>query len=34
MKTLKAEEAHRKEYRDMADARTLIGRFLESVYNA
>lgn len=34
MKTLKAEEANRSEYRDVADPRTRIGRFLESVYNA
>jgi len=33
MKTLKHEEANRTEYRNLADARTRIGRFLESIYN-
>jgi putative transposase len=33
MKTLKHEEVHRTEYRNMADARARIGRFLESIYN-
>jgi transposase InsO family protein len=33
MKTLKHEEVHRTEYRNLADARTRIGRFLESIYN-
>ena len=33
MKTLKHEEVHRTEYRNLADARARIGRFLESVYN-
>jgi transposase InsO family protein len=33
MKTFKHEEAHRTEYRDLADARAQIGRFLEKVYN-
>ena len=33
MKTLKYEEVHRTEYRDLADARREIGRFIESVYN-
>jgi putative transposase len=33
MKTLKYEEVHRTEYRNLADARTRIGRFLESIYN-
>jgi transposase InsO family protein len=33
MKTLKYEEVHRSEYRDLADARRQIGRFIESVYN-
>jgi putative transposase len=33
MKTLKHEEIHRTEYRNLADARARIGRFLESVYN-
>lgn len=34
MKTLKQEEVHRTEYRDLADARAQIGKFLEKVYNA
>ena len=33
MKTLKYEEVHRTEYRNLADARARIGEFLESVYN-
>lgn len=33
MKTLKYEEVHRNEYRDLADARAAIHEFLESVYN-
>lgn len=33
MKTLKYEEVYRSEYRDIADARRGIGRFIESVYN-
>jgi transposase InsO family protein len=33
MKTLKHEEVHRTEYRDLADARAQIGTFLEKVYN-
>ena len=33
MKTLKAEEVYRQEYRDVAEARTLIAQFIESVYN-
>ena len=33
MKTLKYEEVHRTEYRNLADARARIGRFLESIYN-
>lgn len=33
MKTLKYEEVHRQEYRDLADARTSIEVFLERVYN-
>jgi transposase InsO family protein len=33
MKTLKAEEVWLKQYRDLADARSSIGRFLEDVYN-
>jgi transposase InsO family protein len=33
MKTLKHEEVHRNEYRDLAEARSEIGRFLEKVYN-
>jgi putative transposase len=33
MKTLKHEEVHRTEYRNLADARARIGHFLESVYN-
>ena len=33
MKTLKYEEVHRNEYRDLAEARAEIGAFLEKVYN-
>jgi len=33
MKTLKHEEVYRNEYRDLNDAHTCIGEFLESVYN-
>ena len=33
MKTLKYEEVHRNEYRDLAEARRDIGNFLEKVYN-
>jgi putative transposase len=33
MKTLKYEEVHRQEYRDLAEARASIGGFLEKVYN-
>ena len=33
MKTLKYEEVHRNEYRDMAEARNVIGTFLEKIYN-
>src|SRR5690348_15883032 len=33
MKTLKYEEVHRNEYRDLAEARREIGTFLEKVYN-
>ena len=33
MKTLKYEEVHRNEYRDLAEARSLIGEFLEKIYN-
>jgi putative transposase len=33
MKTLKYEEVHRNEYRDLAEARAVIGEFLEKVYN-
>lgn len=33
MKTLKSEEVHRNEYRDLADAKHRIGRFLVVVYN-
>jgi transposase InsO family protein len=33
MKTLKYEEVYRQEYRDLADARSCIERFLEKVYN-
>ena len=33
MKTLKYEEVHRNEYRDLAEARSAIREFLEKVYN-
>jgi putative transposase len=33
MKTLKYEEVHRNEYRNLAEARSLIGEFLEKIYN-
>lgn len=33
MKTLKSEEVYRTEYRDLAQARSRIGQFLERVYN-
>lgn len=33
MKTLKSEEVHRNEYRDLAEAHICIGEFIESVYN-
>ncbi len=33
MKTLKYEEVHRNEYRDLAEARASIRRFLEKIYN-
>jgi putative transposase len=33
MKTLKYEEVHRSEYRDLADAKSAIHEFLEKVYN-
>ena len=33
MKTLKYEEVHRNEYRDLAEAKAAIGTFLEKVYN-
>jgi len=33
MKTLKYEEVHRQEYRDLAEARASIGGFLKKVYN-
>jgi len=33
MKTLKYEEVYRQEYRDLPEARTLIERFIEKVYN-
>src|ERR1051326_3605995 len=33
MKTLKYEEVHRNEYRDLADARASIREFLERIYN-
>ena len=33
MKTLKAEEVYRQEYRDLAEARALIARFIDQVYN-
>jgi transposase InsO family protein len=33
MKTLKYEEVHRQEYRDLAEARTSMERFIEKIYN-
>jgi len=33
MKTLKAEEVYRQEYRDLAEARALIAQFIEEIYN-
>ena len=33
MKTLKYEEVHRNEYRDLTEARSLISAFLEKIYN-
>lgn len=33
IKTLKYEEVYRTEYRDLAEAKALIGQFLERVYN-
>jgi Integrase core domain len=33
LKTLKYEEVYRQEYRDLAEARASIERFLEKVYN-
>jgi transposase InsO family protein len=33
MKTLKTEEVYRQEYRNLAEARSSIGRFIEKVYN-
>ena len=33
MKTLKYDEVHRQEYRDLDEARSCIQRFLEKVYN-
>jgi putative transposase len=33
MKTLKAEEVYRQEYRDLNEARASIGRFIDKVYN-
>ena len=33
MKTLKYEEVYRQEYRDLAEARACIERFLEKIYN-
>jgi putative transposase len=33
MKTLKYEEVYRQEYRDLAEARSSIGQFIEKVYN-
>jgi transposase InsO family protein len=34
MKTLKYEEVYRQEYRDLADARASIDRFIDKIYNA
>jgi putative transposase len=33
MKTLKYDEVYRQEYRDLAEARSSIERFLEQIYN-
>jgi hypothetical protein len=33
MKTLKYEDVFRQEYRDLAEARTCLDRFIEKVYN-
>jgi putative transposase len=33
MKTLKYEEVYRQEYRDLADARASIDRFIDKIYN-
>ena len=33
MKTLKSEEVYRQEYRNLAEARSSIERFIEKVYN-
>jgi putative transposase len=33
MKTLKYEEVYRQEYRDLAEARASIDRFIEKIYN-
>jgi transposase InsO family protein len=33
MKSLKYDEVHRQEYRDLGEARSCIQRFLEKVYN-
>jgi len=33
MKTLKYEEVYRSEYRDLAEARSSLGQFLERIYN-
>ena len=33
MKTLKHEEVHRQEYRDLPEARSCLERFIEKVYN-
>ena len=33
MKTLKYEEVHRNEYRDLTEARSAIREFLEKIYN-
>jgi transposase InsO family protein len=33
MKTLKYEEVHRNEYRDLAEARSEIREFIEKIYN-
>ena len=33
MKTLKYDEVHRQEYRDVDEARSCIQRFLEKIYN-